>query len=432
MIVYLLHVLCLLGLAAAGWVAYAKPHMRWGAVGASVALACAAASLLWIHSEPQHKLFSDFYKAYRPAGEAVLYDHSHILALYEPAHFVNIPLVSLLFVPFAAMPYEASGYVFLVLGLIALGFVAYHLFRNTDGDPALRVIVVLAVLAANGPLFNSLREGNSTHFLFLLILPGAYLLGRGRPVPAGVLLALAALLKLPLAMFGFYFLVTRQWKALAAFAATGAFLGLLSVAIFGLPMNKAWHEKAIQPFQKRPIAAFNTQSVSGVVARAMSPGHLWDWNPIKRPPKFRTIRNTLTFPLVAITFLTIVFARSPRTPARVATEMAAVMTLAFLISPLTWTHYYLMLAWPAAMLLTGTWALPKSRLVNALLLLGVLLFMMPVILAIPEQPFFAMLYERVLLSHFFFGAVLILSLLVASLWFGNRLDERMEEQCDST
>lgn len=108
------------------------------------------------------------------------------------------------------------------------------------------------------------------------------------------------------------------------------------------------------------------------------------------------------------------------------------MTLAFLISPLTWTHYYLMLAWPAAMLLTGTWALPKSRLVNALLLLGVLLFMMPVILAIPEQPFFAMLYERVLLSHFFFGAVLILSLLVASLWFGNRLDERMEEQCDST
>ncbi len=415
--VYLAHLLCVLALATAGWIARTRPGLSRRAMLAALPPAAVAASLLWFHSEPA-RLFSDFHKAYRPAGEAAWADGGQLLALYQPAHFVNIPIVALLFSPFAVLPAGAAGILFLAMGVVAVALVGIHLVRATKGELPVRAIVVVALLAASGPLFNSLREGNSTHLLFLLLLPAAGFLGHGREVPAGILLALVALLKLPFGLFALYLLVTRRWKALAAFAATLAVLLSLSLAIYGWPLHEAWYSHCIKPFQRRPIAAFNAQSLGGTLARLMTTGHLFDWEPIRRPPMFGTFKTILTIPLFAIPFLAILLARHPRTPARVAAELAAVMALAILVSPLSWSHYYLLLVWPAAMLLTGTWPLPRNPGVRVLLFASVLLVSLPVIVAIPANAALADFYKRVFLSHFFAGGVMMLGLLATSLWLG--------------
>ncbi|HYC66001.1 MAG TPA: glycosyltransferase 87 family protein, partial [Reyranellaceae bacterium] len=195
--------------------------------GMLAALAAAAVLhlLLWQVSEPAI-LFNDFWKAYFPVAE-----HLWLDGLREgwpslevgAGGFVNLPIVGWLFVPFAPFGEPGAAWVYLAVG--AAGTVAaWHLLARHVAAGQGLVLAVLFLL--NGPLINSLREGNSTHLVLLALAGGLLLWRSGRDFWAGVLFAVCGIIKLPLLLLGLYFLARKRWTVVAGMVAATAGTGL--------------------------------------------------------------------------------------------------------------------------------------------------------------------------------------------------------------
>src|SRR5689334_5355200 len=178
---------------AIGWQATTFVRLLpWAAFGLVLHLA------IWQISEPP-TLFSDFYKAYFPAAE-VLWD-TGLKANFPftemgAGGFVNVPVLAWLFVPLVPLGEEAAGWVFLAVGALAT-ILAFLLLRRIARTEAASAPLLLLFLA-NGPLVNSLREGNTTHFVLLMLIFALLLLQNGSDFAAGVMIGLCAVIKLPL------------------------------------------------------------------------------------------------------------------------------------------------------------------------------------------------------------------------------------------
>ena len=160
-------------------------------------------------------LFSDFFKAYYSAGEAVLADE--VAALYREGAevtFVNLPILAYLFAPLARLDDPDAGWIFLALGLTA-ALVSWALLARIGRYRASSAALLAFIFLINGPMVNSLREGNTTHFLLLLLALALLLWRAGWDYSAGLVLGFCALFKLPLLLFGAYFLLRRRWRILA-------------------------------------------------------------------------------------------------------------------------------------------------------------------------------------------------------------------------
>src|SRR4051794_40103173 len=118
---------------------------------------------LWQISEPAI-LFSDFFKAYYLAGEAVLTDE--VASLYREGAevtFVNMPILAFLFAPLARLDDVDAGWIFLALGFPA-ALASWALLARIGRYPASSAALLAFTFLINGPMVNSLREGNTTHF----------------------------------------------------------------------------------------------------------------------------------------------------------------------------------------------------------------------------------------------------------------------------
>lgn len=171
---------------------------------------------MWRVSDPP-ELFSDFSQAYYPAGQAISQDVSrlyHRLAGCDESAvcgFVNIPIIAFLFAPLSLLTLEQAQVVFALLswGCIAASF--YCLIKLTAATGWKRWAIA-TLFVANGPLLYSFREGNLTHVVLLLLVLMFICLERDEQVWAGVLVACAAVIKLPLGLLGVYFVLKGQWR----------------------------------------------------------------------------------------------------------------------------------------------------------------------------------------------------------------------------
>ncbi len=121
--------------------------------------------------------------------------------------FVNIPIVAWLFVPLALLNQSVAGLLFSAAGVMLLLAAVRRMARGT----AAGAIVWLALLS--GPIYYSVRIGNTTHMLLLALLVAFDRLAADRQAEAGVILAGASLLKPPLALFLPYFVLRRHVRA---------------------------------------------------------------------------------------------------------------------------------------------------------------------------------------------------------------------------
>jgi hypothetical protein len=88
-----------------------------------------------------------------------------------------------------------------------------------------------------------------------------------------------------------------------------------------------------------------------------------------------------------------------------------VLLLALLASPITWTHYYCVLIIPLCLYVCGGIAVPRRRPWVLAWSLASVLITLPVVLPRPTTRLFAELTERVLLSHYVAGGIVLLAIL---------------------
>lgn len=389
---------------------------------ALVAGAAAIHAAYWLISAPEI-LFSDFFKAYYHAAERLLYlgpvPTWPMVDGSPEVGFVNLPVLAWLFVPVVPLGEPGAGWAFLALGVVAT-LAAYGLILRF-GKPNLRLGLALLVLfLANGPLVNSFREGNTTHFV-LLLLVAALLLWRARlDYAAGLALGFCALIKLPLLLFGAYFVLRGRWRVVAGGATMVAGTALLSLATFGLEINIGWYEACVAPFMKGAIAAFNVQSIDGFLIRlATGADELENWFPIEPSTAHRVARVVILAGLFAGAFWLIWRAHRRAAPAAAGSELSArdlleyaiVLNLALVTTPVSWSHYYLFMLLPWGLYIGGHLPLPQDATTRWLVWSSWLLSSLPVVVPPTEPEWLAELLSRTAVSAWLFGGLLMLAAL---------------------
>jgi hypothetical protein len=410
-----------------------RPIGRRALVCGAIALAGIAVHLLiWQFSEPT-AIFSDFFKAYYAAGRAVWTDGPNPpWSLQDGAAltFINLPILAFVFAPFGVLEREPASFAFLSLGIVVV-LATWALLTRLGRLDARTAALLFFVFMVDGPMVNSLREGNTTHMLLLLLVVALLLWRAGHDYAAGLVLGVCAVFKLPFLLFGLYFVLRRRWRIVAGGATTIVSVVLLSLWYFGREINVAWYNCCVEPFVLGVIPAFNVQSIDGFLIR-LTTGEtlLRDWAPMTLPLAYKVIRMLLLAALYGAVFWLIRRA-DPQCSgetrvdgalnARDYLEFALVINLAVVTSPVSWTHYYLLLLLPWSLYVGGLLPLPDDAVTRTLMVSGLVLSALPVVMPDIGTGWPAAVLARTVVSLWLFGGLMMLAALLRGAWHGERV-----------
>lgn len=341
-----------LATAGAGAIVCASrsPHYSRFLWPVAIAASTIVALFLFFVSDPG-TIFEDFRKAYWVAGSALVHPPHNIDHVFDNnlMGFVNLPIVALLFAPFGLFDERFAGVLEAIPGALAVIYSWWALCNLCGMNKEERALTLLA-FASFGPLIHSIRQGNSSHFLLAVLLWGLLRAG-SKPGRAGAAMALAALIKPPLALLGVYYVLRRQWRLVAAFSATLAALGALSVFIFGWQLHVVWYENSIRPFMNGAVAGFNAQSLPAALTRLeLGPSTFWDWSAHTLSPPARAVQILASLGIIGAA----IWASLGAAKSQVNLEFAMVLVLVCVLSSLTWSHYYLWMLPALALLFINT------------------------------------------------------------------------------
>ncbi|WP_227323821.1 glycosyltransferase family 87 protein [Acidisoma silvae] len=359
-------------------------------------------------SDPQ-TLFWDFRSAYYPAGAAVLHGASLSPFIHKGIWgFVNLPAMAWLFAPFAVVSAKIAALLFTFTGICALA-IAYLLMVDLARLTSIGRAWLLLAMSVNGPLIYSLKLGNTSHIVLAMLAGGLWLLRRKLVLLAGVLLGIAALVKLPLLLFGAYFLLRRNYLAAMGFFGLILAAFVVSVGIFGWGLHVQWYEDDIRTFNSHALAAFNVQSLQSFLVRLREPAPpLADWQLYVPLPEARYLALSGTLALLAFFFWCNVIPRREQDPTRAIErqnyEYLAVIVLCLISSPLSWTHYYCWLLLPAAFVIGQATRGGKLPWISVA---GLMLATPLVLLLHPGSDGLAAFYEKAIVSIWLLGGIVL-------------------------
>ena len=260
----------------------------------------------------------------------------------------HTPFSALLLYPLTSWPPLAAKHIWIVCNLLLLVAAGMLLRALTRLD--WRRLVLLVGLSY--PVFRNLEYGQY-YIVILVLLTGAlYLYVRQRRFAAGLLVGLAAGLKIFPVFFLLYFARKRDLRgALGLLAGTLATLSV-SVWAFGTALHRTYFTQVL-PWAMRGDAmnpyALSPNSISALLHRLLvfEP----QWNP--RPPVHAPVLYAILHPLIQFAILAVaIYLTSPtnRSVARLQLEWSAFLVALLTISTLPASYHFTLLVLPAAVL----------------------------------------------------------------------------------
>jgi alpha-1,2-mannosyltransferase len=313
-------------------------------------------------------------KVYRTGGYAWLHD----VRLYYEAFgklvpgialpFTYPPLAAILFVPLHLLPYPLALLAMCMASTAALSatmvLVAHRLYGPTRQATMAGLLVVVLGLAFE-PVRSTIGFGQINLILMGLVSLDC-LLPRTR-WPRGVLVGLAAAIKLTPAVFVLYFLVRRQFREAAVALGTFAGLGLVGYLLAPADSAQYWFGVLLDPDRIGGATYAFNQCFQAVLQQTMAAG---------------PVRTLSWIGLVLATgVLTAVAAYRAREAGRDVLALLLIAVWGLLSSPVSWSHHWVWIA-PATLLLIkcareSKWMLAATTLVIADFAIGPHQFLNP-------------------------------------------------------
>lgn len=293
------------------------------------------------------------------------------------------PVTYAIFAPLGALPLWAAGLVWYAISLASLWGIWRSTVRLLDWPAELQPRLWWLGAGMLPYVINNLTRGQNAPTLIWLCLAALLLAERSRKFAAGMLIGLAAAIKIVPAVFLLPYLLRREVKVLAGFAvAVVILLGGVATAFFGAQTNMEFHRQwwaaatcsatpsnPHVPDTMRASTRANNQALEAVLARllmhvpAERGKHPLYVNLADVPPAtWRTARSAgLGLLLLMAGGVLIALSRTagPVTSGPLAglspgIAAAALMCVwLLLVSPIVWSHYYLWLFFPLACVLRG-------------------------------------------------------------------------------
>ncbi|WP_432982547.1 glycosyltransferase 87 family protein [Dactylosporangium sp. CA-233914] len=243
--------------------------------------------------------------------------------------FTYPPFGALILVPFAVLPWTGAVVLYSVITIAALLITTYWLLapvaRAKGWGLPFAMILALAVISALEPVRENYTFGQINMVLVLLVLADLLvLLPRGSRW-AGVLIGLAAAIKLTPAIFIVYLLISRRYRAGLTAIASAAAASLVAFAVGPRASIDFWTDALWQGEGIGSAAYTFNQSFYGMLARLSAP----------HDP------NRLVWAVLVLAALGFGLWRARRA-ALVGDEVVGLTITGIvgcLISPITWVHH---------------------------------------------------------------------------------------------
>ncbi|KQB85203.1 Polyprenol-phosphate-mannose-dependent alpha-(1-2)-phosphatidylinositol mannoside mannosyltransferase [Corynebacterium oculi] len=286
------------------------------------------------------RYFLDF-EVYRAGTQAFLHGES----IYERDYDMGIvtlpftypPFAALLFAPLAWLPSALGAVLLFIINAACIWWVMVLTLRWCAprlSAPAWAACVLPLVLLSE-PVRETLLFGQINVILMAIVCTD--ILGRRLPLPRGVLVGLAAAIKLTPAVFGLYFLVKRDWRA--AGWAVGSGLGFTALAALISPHNSRvyWLDTLSNTGRiGSPFYASN-QSLQGFLYR------------MEVPPEVLSV-VWVVGSILCVALVTWAMHRLLHVGA-VPAALVVNSLIALICSPISWTHHWVWLI--PALIVTG-------------------------------------------------------------------------------
>jgi alpha-1,2-mannosyltransferase len=273
--------------------------------------------------------FADL-QVYRMGGSAALHGGPLYQLRLGSLPFTYPPFAAVVFTGLAVVPWRVAVAVLTGASVVALPAALYLVLRLPGRSlmPAGRPAWTVALAAAAAAIWLEPARATLGYGQVDILLTAAVLYDLSLPDTArrkGVMIGLAAGLKLTPAIFAVYLLITGRRRAAATAAAV--FAGTVAAGFAALPASSAWFwaGRFASPGHVSPVQDPQNQSLSGALARAM---HTADILPVWLP----------LAAAVAVAGLALAAAASRRGDEALGFSLCAVTGL--LVSPISWIHHW--------------------------------------------------------------------------------------------
>lgn len=258
---------------------------------------------------------------------------------------VHPPTSVLLAIPFGYLPYYQS---FLAWSFFTLGLYAVCLWliaRNSDYNFGILSLLPLTCLCLlSSPFWHQFHQGQLNPLILIFITLGWMSVRSRNPWQAGLWLGLAAAVKVFPAFLGFYFLVRREWRYLAALVIGFTVTTLVTVAVLGVDTYRDY-VKLVLPEALEWRSANTNASLAGLFNKLFDPGPRGgNYLPVLHSPLLAKLGYLLSWAVILGSMIPIWLRARTARQSDLAFSMAIVGML--LLSPVTWDHYFLLLPLP--------------------------------------------------------------------------------------
>ncbi|MGW0180855.1 glycosyltransferase 87 family protein [Nocardia sp. NPDC003345] len=284
---------------------------------------------------------------WRSGGD--LYGHLPETAADISLPFIYPPFAALALGVYALLPWTAAVAAYLAVSVGALALTLFLVARQIWPRPDQRrtALVICATVTPLAlllePVWGTLDFGQVN--LILMGLVAADCLTRNPRWPRGMLLGIAAAIKLTPAAFVLYFIIRKDYRAAVTAAISGAVATIIGFAVMPDESVRYWFGGFGNVGGLSGSEFQTNQSIQAVLARFEITGAL----------------STALWLLAAVALVAVAVAamRRPGPPPMIALAVNAVVAL--LVSPISWSHHWIWVA-PALLAMAGyATTLPWSR-----------------------------------------------------------------------
>ncbi|MDN5669474.1 MAG: glycosyltransferase 87 family protein [Renibacterium salmoninarum] len=320
------------------------------------------------------------FRVYVSGGESVLGGGGDLYSkVYDGLLFTYSPFSALFFSLLALCGSDVGLVIFIALSLAIAVLTAVYgvrfVFRQRSVTAVLQhpwlrpaAVVAFGFVVALGPWRETVAFGQINVVLFGLIMAD-FMINRKR-WPTGLLIGIAAGIKLTPLVFGLYFLATGNWRGLRNMAL--GFVGTIAFGFLVLPKESIAYWLQLLPDTSRIGGAgyVDNLSVKGAILHFFGPDFA-----VNAPWLIIGIL------LAAMTFLTV--RRSAR-QGEPMTGIASTALLMLLISPISWSHHWVWVALFFPVLIRNIADLPAQARVLRVTGLGLVLLAVPIFMFSPK------------------------------------------------
>jgi alpha-1,2-mannosyltransferase len=291
-----------------------------------------ATGAIWLAVADASGRLVDF-DVYRMGAAHVLGPHLYDVRLAPlPLHFTYPPFAALLFWPFAQLPVHVGQLVWSLLNLVmlvALTAVSIHACRPQWPYQRIWAIAIIALFPALrlSPDLLTFAFGQINFLIVLLVLVDlcCVIKVRSHTLPRGVLLGIAAALKLTPLIFIAFLLLTRRFRAGATALGTFAICSMGAGVITPHSWLAYWSNEIFNSKRTGNLVYMSDQNLHSALQRMLG----------APPPAILLVSLTLLFALGGLAVAT--------WADRTSTPMLGILLCAaagLIISPVSWSHHY--------------------------------------------------------------------------------------------